>query len=94
MGFSSARSLTMIHADLGPELEAIVAELISSGRYESERAVLSEAVRLLQRREARWADFEASIVEAIEESDRGGGHAVDEVFDEILSELETRRRSS
>ncbi|WP_157522857.1 type II toxin-antitoxin system ParD family antitoxin [Mitsuaria sp. 7] len=43
----------MIHADLGPELEAIVLNLIESGKYSSRTQVLRESEELKGWREAK-----------------------------------------
>ncbi len=51
----------MISADLGKQLEAFVAGLVETGRYNSKSEVLREGVRLIQERETKLAALDASI---------------------------------
>jgi antitoxin ParD1/3/4 len=41
-------------ADLGPQLEGYVADLVKSGRYQSRSDVLREGVRLVEERKGAW----------------------------------------
>ncbi|MFX1681693.1 type II toxin-antitoxin system ParD family antitoxin [Mitsuaria sp. CC2] len=79
----------MIQAELGPELEAYVQQLIDSGRYSSRQEVLKEGVLLLQQQEHLKA-FKALLDKGIEDSENGLGRPADEFFDELLAK--TRRR--
>lgn len=72
-----------ISADLGSQLEAFVAELVASGRYNSKSEVLREGVRLIQEREARLAALEASIARGIADADAGRVKPVRAVFDRL-----------
>ena len=72
----------MIHADLGPELEAIVLDLIESGRYSSRMQVLRESEELRAWRDAQLTEFEDSFTESVEEAanGQGQGQGVEEVL--------------
>ena len=48
-------------ADLGPYLEKFVSSLVSSGRYNSKREVLREAVRLVEERERGLAALDRAL---------------------------------
>jgi antitoxin ParD1/3/4 len=76
-------------ADLGKPLEEFVERLVKSGRYGSKSEVLREGVRLVQEREARLAEFKALIQEGVDAIERGDVYDLDEVFDEILGEVES-----
>ncbi|HKR25309.1 MAG TPA: type II toxin-antitoxin system ParD family antitoxin [Allosphingosinicella sp.] len=47
--------------NLGEKLEAFIREAVRNGRYESRSEVLSEGVRLVQKREALMAQALAEI---------------------------------
>ncbi len=61
-----------ISAELGENLEKVVSDLVENGRYNSKSEVLREGVRLVQEREARLRELDASIVLAIAEADANG----------------------
>jgi antitoxin ParD1/3/4 len=69
--------------DLGPKLEAVVAGLIETGRYNSKSEVLREGVRLVQEREARLAALDAAIARGIADADAGRVHSLEEVTDRL-----------
>ena len=75
--------------DLGSRLEQVVTDLVKRGRYNSRSEVLREGVRIIQEREARLADLEASIRQGIEEIEAGGGRDIDDV----AREMEARYRA-
>ncbi|WP_431288361.1 type II toxin-antitoxin system ParD family antitoxin [Roseateles chitinivorans] len=81
----------MIHAELGPELEAYVQQLIDSGRYSSRQEVLKEGVRLLQQRE-RQAAFRAMLDRGIDDSDNNRGRPMRDVVDELLGKRPKRKQ--
>jgi len=74
--------------NLGEKLEAFIAEAVTKGRYGSRSEVLREGVRLVQEREAQWARFEAEIQKGLDDIEAGRVRPAEEVFDEILAELE------
>ena len=57
----------MIHAELGPDLEAIVLDLIESGKYSSRTQVLRDSEELKDWREAQLRAFDASIERGLAE---------------------------
>lgn len=77
----------MISADLGNQLEAFVAQLVATGRYNSKSEVLREGVRLVQDREARLAALDASIDRGIEDVRAGRVHDLDAVCAELDAEI-------
>lgn len=79
-----------ISADLGKPLEKFVENLVKSGRYGSKSEVLREGIRRVQEREAKLAHFQALIQEGIDAADRGELYNLDEVFDEILNEVDAQ----
>ena len=83
----------MINADLGPELEAYMQQLIESGRYSSRQEVLKEGVRLLQQQDD-LAAFKAMLDKGIEDSKTDSGRPADEFFEEFLAEIRRRPQGS
>jgi antitoxin ParD1/3/4 len=69
--------------ELGNQLEEFVANLVASGRYRSKNEVLQEGVRLIQEREARLADLDASIARGLADIEAGRGKPAAEVFDRL-----------
>ncbi len=72
-----------VDVELGDELEHVVTNLVTSGRYRSIREVLQEGVRLVQEREAQLADLDAAIVRVITSADAGRIKPAAEVFDRL-----------
>ena len=72
-----------ISAELGENLEKVVTDLVENGRYNSKSEVLREGVRLVQEREARFRELDASIRLAIAEADTQGWLSEEEVFAEL-----------
>jgi antitoxin ParD1/3/4 len=70
----------MISADLGERLEAYVAQLVASGRYNSKSEILREGVRLIQDRETRLAALDAAIARGLADADAGRIKPAAEVF--------------
>jgi antitoxin ParD1/3/4 len=81
-----------ISADLGPHLEAFVAELVKTGRYNSKSEVLREGVRLVQEREAKFAALDAAIARGIADADAGRVTPLDEAFDRLSERLKLKLR--
>ena len=79
-----------ISADLGRQLEAYVAGLVETGRYNSKSEVLREGVRLLQERETKLAVLDAALAKGLADADAGRMEPAEEVFDRLLQELESR----
>jgi antitoxin ParD1/3/4 len=78
----------MIHADLGPELEAIVLDLIESGKYSSRTQVLRNSVELQAWRAAQLSEFEDSISRGLAAAAAGAGKPADEVFDRLTAKYQ------
>jgi len=78
-------------ADLGKPLEEFVENLVKSGRYGSKSEVLREGVRLVQEREAKQAALEALLAPGLADVDAGRTRDMEEVFDELLAELEAMK---
>jgi antitoxin ParD1/3/4 len=79
----------MISADLGKQLEALVAKLVESGRYNSKSEVLREGVRLIEEREAKLAALDAAIARGLADAEAGRTKPAEEVF----ARLERKYRS-
>ena len=82
-----------ISAELGENLEKVVADLVENGRYNSKSEVLREGVRLVQEREARFRELEASLDAAVAEADRDGWLTAEELFDELKARYSEVGRS-
>ena len=80
-----------MNVSLTPELEQLVKDKVSSGRYHSVSEVMGEALRLLEERdrlqEKRIAELKAKIQVGIEELERGEGIDGEEVFAEIEEDI-------
>lgn len=73
----------MVSADLGRQLEAVVADLVETGRYNSKSEVLREGVRLVQEREARLAALDASVARGLADAEAGRTRPAGEAFDRL-----------
>ncbi|MEG3179784.1 type II toxin-antitoxin system ParD family antitoxin [Sphingomonas sp. LT1P40] len=71
--------------ELGTRLEEVVTDLVKRGRYNSRSEVLREGVRIIQEREAKLAELEASIRRGIEEIEAGGGHDLEDVTTRLVA---------
>ena len=79
-----------VNVHLTPELEDLVQSKVKSGRYNSASELVSEALRLLQRRE----EIRERIEEGWQSVRRGELVDGEEVFDRIDGELEAMERSA
>jgi antitoxin ParD1/3/4 len=82
----------MISADLGRQLEAFVAELVDTGRYNSKSEVLREGVRLIHERETRLAALDASIIRGLADGEAGRTKPAEDVFDRLESKYRSMAR--
>lgn len=73
----------MISAELGTQLEAFVADLVASGRYNSKSEVLREGIRLVQNREAKLANLDAAIARGIADGDAGRTTSLEDVRERL-----------
>ena len=69
--------------NLGSNLDGVIEQLVSVGRYGSRSEVLRAGVRLVQEREAQLAILNARLDEGIADSNAGRTHGADDVFDEL-----------
>ncbi|MEH2201063.1 type II toxin-antitoxin system ParD family antitoxin [Nostoc sp.] len=80
-----------MNISLTPELEQLVKDRVSSGKYHSVSEVMGEALRLLEERDRirdrRLAELKAKIQEGIEASERGEVVDGEEVFAEIEEDI-------
>jgi len=90
-----------MNVSLTVELEAFVQARVKSGRYTSASEVVREALRLMEKRDARLAErehalqaFQTELDRRIAELDRGEGIPAEEVFAEIRRHSAERRRKS
>lgn len=70
-------------AELGSQLEAVVANLVRAGRYNSKSEVLREGVRLVEEREARLAALDATLARGLADAEEGRVKPADVVFDRL-----------
>ena len=87
MRFLSEGMTEMIHAELGPDLEAIVLNLIESGKYSSRAQVLRDSEELKDWREAQLRAFNASVDRAVVDIKAGKGIPLDEAFATLRAEF-------
>lgn len=82
-----------MNVSLTAELERFISEQVASGRFRSASEVVRAGVRLLENqeaeREARLAVLRTAVAQGIVEFDRGEGIAGEQVFDEILAQLQS-----
>ncbi|MCC5621674.1 type II toxin-antitoxin system ParD family antitoxin [Nostoc sp. CHAB 5715] len=80
-----------MNISLTPELEQLVKDKVSSGKYHSVSEVMGEALRLLEERDRirdqRLAELKAKIQVGIEELERGEGIDGEEVFAELEEDI-------
>ncbi len=74
--------------DLGEQLETVVNDLISKGRYGSKSEVLREGVRLVQEREARLTALNAALDEGLADIKAGRTLSIDEALDLVDAKLD------
>jgi antitoxin ParD1/3/4 len=72
-----------VNVELDDELEKLVTNLVTSGRYRSKREVLQEGVRLVQEREAQLAALDAALARGIDSADAGRVKPAAEGFDRL-----------
>ncbi len=76
-----------MNVSLTPELEQLIHDRVSSGRYHSASEVVREALRLLEARDElrqlRLAELRKKVAAGLESLDRGEGLDGEAVFDEL-----------
>ena len=77
--------------DLPPEMEAMIRELVASGRYTTLGDVVREAMRLLEAEERKRDWLRNKMTEALAQIERGEYVEVDDAFwDRIDRQVEDR----
>ena len=76
-----------ISAELGENLEKVVADLVENGRYNSKSEVLREGVRLVQEREARFRELDTKIQAGLDDIEAGRVYPADEVFERVKQRI-------
>lgn len=79
-----------ISVDLGEQLEKVVSDLLTSGRYNSKSEVLREGVRLVQEREAKLAALDAAIAVGLADLDAGREVPAEQAFAELRARYKSR----
>ena len=67
--------------------QALIDEMIASGRASSADDAVGQALELLQKREAAWKQLEAEIKKGLDSIDAGRFRPADEVFDRLEAKL-------
>lgn len=75
-----------VSVDLGSQLEAVVEDLISAGRYNSKSEVLREGVRLVEEREKRLAALDAAVARSDADIEAGRTRPLEAALTELASE--------
>jgi len=65
-------------AEIPPEYQQFVENMIGSGAFPTESAVVGEALRVFQERERRLAELREELRPALESLDRGEGIELDD----------------
>ncbi|SDM65131.1 type II toxin-antitoxin system ParD family antitoxin [Maricaulis salignorans] len=74
---------------LGPRFEALMAELVKSGRYNSKSEILRDGLRMVEEREAKFLSELEELREAVRlGSESGPGIPVEEVFERLTAKYE------
>lgn len=86
-----------MNISLKPEQEQFIQEKLRSGKYETIDELITEAFRLLEERDRyyeNWVDeTRKKVAVGISQLDRGEGVDGEEVFKELLEEIEQARVS-
>lgn len=77
-----------MNTQLASEQAQFLKAAIASGKYEDERAALTEAVKLLQRRD----EFVQSLIDADDDIEAGNGIPAEVVFERLQKKLATYRQ--
>lgn len=80
------------NVSLPPALEKFTRECVAEGRYSNVSEVVRTGLRLLQEYEEQRRRFEASLDEAMDESDRDGTVSVAEVLAKARAAIDADRK--
>ena len=82
-----------MNVSLTPELERLIHDRVSSGRYHSASEVVREALRLLEERDElrrlRLAELRTKVAAGLASLDRGEATDGESLFDELEASLAT-----
>jgi antitoxin ParD1/3/4 len=80
---------------LGPRFEALVRELVASGRYNNASEVVRDGLRMVENRERRHAERETAVARESAPQDRGTPSDRDEVrtLQSTIERIKNFRRS-
>jgi antitoxin ParD1/3/4 len=84
--------LMTTNVSLPPALERFTRECVAEGRYSNVSEVVRTGLRLLQEYEEQRRRFEASLDDAMEESDREGTVSVAEVLAKARAAIDADRK--
>jgi antitoxin ParD1/3/4 len=84
--------LMTTNVSLPPALERFTRECVAEGRYSNVSEVVRTGLRLLQEYEGQRRRFEASLDEAMDESDREGTASVAEVLAKARAAIDADRK--
>ena len=76
------------HQGLGPQLETIVNQLVSGGRYNSRDDVLREGVRLVEEREKRVAALSSALARGVADAEAGRVRPLADVADRLIAKYQ------
>ena len=89
-----SRTLETMEIKLTPDQQAFARRAIESGRLQSERDAVEEALALWEERERQRAEFLLTLVDARASLDRGQGRIITpESMRQLASEVEERGRA-
>jgi antitoxin ParD1/3/4 len=80
------------NVSLPPALEKFARDCVAEGRYSNVSEVVRSAMRLLQEQEEARRRFEATLDEAVAESDREGWLTIDQVAAEMQAVIDAHKR--
>ena len=86
-----------MNVSLGDRWETFVSEIVKHGRYGSASEVVREGLRELQEGEAaieRWLKEDVVPTLAKLDADPSRARPIDEVFDELIAELQEESKSA
>jgi antitoxin ParD1/3/4 len=74
---------------LGPRFEALMTELIKSGRYNSKSEILRDGLRMVEERETKFLSELEELREAVRlGAESGPGIPIEEVFDRLTAKYQ------